>query len=466
MAANEAETDVAVIGGGPGGYTAAFHAADLGLKVTLINDEDDLGGVCLLRGCIPSKALLTLCEIVENAEMAKDKGIAFSAPRINRSKVCRWKDRMVDQLAKGLAQLCERRNIRRIAGRARFTGKRTLEIEGGEASRLRFRHAIVATGSHPLALSNIEIKPGGRIMDSTGALALAEIPDKLLVVGGGYVGLELGQVYATLGSRVTLVEATDRLMGNVDRDLVTPLQSALESRFEAIHFNTTVSELRETEKRVRAILAGDKEGRRYFDRVLVAVNRVPNTEGLGLEDAEIEVDEEGFIRVDDKRRSTNASVFAIGDAAGGMMLAHEAMHAGKVAAEVIAGYPAGYDVRAVPAVVYTHPQIAWCGLTEPQAKAQDIEVEISRFSWRASGRALTLDANSGMTKLVMDPETGVVLGVGIVGPQAENLIAEAVHAIEMGATATDLALTMHPHPTLSETLGGAAQKWLGSATEL
>ena len=466
MPENEGETDLAVIGGGPGGYTAAFRAADLGLEVTLINEENDLGGVCLLRGCIPSKALLSLCEIVENAEMTKDKGIAFRAPRINRGKVCRWKDQVVGQLTQGLAQLCKRRKIRRITGRARFADECTLEIDGGDAGKLRFRHAIVATGSHPLSLPDIGIKPGGRIMDSTGALALAEIPDKLLVVGGGYVGLELGQVYATLGSRVTLVEATDRLMGNADRDLVKPLQSALASRFEAIHFNTTVGDLRETEKRVRATLEGEEQGRRYFDRVLVAVNRAPNTGGLGLQEAGVEVDDNGFIRVDDHRRSSSERVYAIGDAAGGMMLAHEAMHEGKVAAEAIAGRAAGYDVRAVPAVVYTHPQVAWCGLTEQQAEAQEIQVKVSRFPWQASGRALTLDASSGMTKLVIDPETGVVLGAGIVGPRAENLIAEAVHAIEMGATATDLALTVHPHPTLSETLGGAADRWLDSATEL
>jgi dihydrolipoamide dehydrogenase len=466
MTHKRTETDVAVIGGGPGGYAAAFRAAALGLDVALVSDEETLGGACLKRGCIPSKALLSLSDLIEETDHAADRGLHFRAPRIDLAGIREWKSGLVDTLTGGLDKLAGKKGVEVFNGRARFSDGNTLSVEGGDTATIAFRHAVIATGSRPNPLPGLEFREGGRIMDSAGALELADIPDKLLVVGGGYVGLELGTVYAALGSRVTLAEATDRLMGNADRDLVEPLEKRLQNIFQAIHYNTEVTEARETRKKVRVVLEGRKKARREFDRVLVAVSRSPNSEDLGLDDAGVETDDDGFIRVDHRRRTSTDHIYAIGDVAGGMLLAHEAMFEGKVAAEVIAGQPAAYDVRAVPAVVYTHPQVAWCGLTEKEAESAGREVEVVRFPWRASGRALTMGAGDGFTKLILDTRDGRVLGVGMVGAGAEGLIAEGVHALEMGATARDLALTMHPHPTLSETLGEAAELFLGAATHL
>lgn len=457
------ETEVVVIGGGPGGYAAAFRAKDLGLDVTLVDAEAKLGGVCLLRGCIPSKTLLHFVQLIHEARAAADRGVAFGAPSIDLAKLRGWKDQVVDGLAEGLAELCRKRGVRLIKAKARLENATQVHLEGSDLTAIQFKHAIIATGSRPVALPGTEFKPDGRVMSSAGALALKDIPEKLLVVGGGYVGLEMGMVYAALGSRVTLAEMGGRLMANADQDLVKPLARRVEKLFAAVHLNTRVTGLEETEDKVKVALEGQEASKDAFDRVLVAIGRKPNTDALGLETTDVALDEKGFIKVDSQRRAEDPHLFAIGDAAGGALLAHEAMLEGKVAAEAIAGEPSAFDVRAVPAVVYTDPQIAWCGLTEEEAKVQKREVAVLKYPWQASGRARSMGAD-GLTKLIIEPETGRLLGVGIVGSQAESLIAEGVLAIEMGALAQDLALTIHPHPTLSETLGEAAELFLGRAT--
>lgn len=461
------QAQVLVLGAGPGGYAAAFRAADLGLDVTLVSDEPRLGGVCLLRGCIPSKALLHLAELRLAAGEAVEIGLDLGEPSWDLERVRAWKDGIVERLTDGLAKLCEDRGIQRIRGRGRFAGPNRLLLSDSDYSSVDFEHAIIATGSRPFVPPGLDVRPDGRVMDSTGALALPDIPERLLVVGGGYVGLELGSVYAALGSRVTLVELSDRLMAGADPDLVKPLRQRLGDLFEDIRLGTKVSSAEESDDQVLVTLEGDDGGgEETFERVLVAVGRRPNTDDLGLEEAGVETNEAGHVRVDERRRTSAQGIFAIGDAAGGMRLAHEAMREGKVAAEVIAGRPAAFDARAVPAVVYTDPQVAWCGLTEEQAREEGREVEVTRFPWRASGRALTTRAPEGLTKLVLEPATGRVLGMGAVGRGAEGLVAEGMLAVEMGALAEDLALGIHPHPTLSETLGEAAERFRGAATHL
>ena len=458
------ETQVLVIGGGPGGYAAAFRAADLGLDVTLVNDEPQLGGVCLLRGCIPSKALLSLTELIHEAREAADKGVAFTDPNIDLAKLRAWKNRVTTTLARGLESLCQQRGVQLVKGLATFRDANQVRLQGADIAGIQFKHAIIATGSRPIPLPGSEFRKGGRVMNSTDALALQDIPDKLLVVGGGYIGLEMGMAYAALGSQVTLVEMTDRLLGNADRDLVKPLARQIENRLAAVYLNTKVSALEETSDLVRVTLEGEKTGQETFDRVLVAISRTPNTADLELKNTAVELDDNGFIKVDEMQRTAAKHIFAIGDSAGGMLLAHKAMFEGKVAAEVIAGEPAAFDVQAIPAVVYTDPQIAWCGLTEQAAAAQGQKIETAKFPWRASGRGLSMGFTDGLTKLVLEPESGRLLGVGIVGRQAEALIAEGVLAVEMGAVARDLTLIIHPHPTLSETLGEAAEVFLGGST--
>jgi dihydrolipoamide dehydrogenase len=469
------ETAVLVLGDGPGGYAAAFRAADLGLDVTLVSDAERMGGVCLLRGCIPSKALLHLAEQSLAARAAADMGLDFGfdtdqhppGPRWDIERVRGWTDRVVTRLTDGLAELCERRGIQRIRGRGTFAGPRRLVLSDSEFSSVDFRHAIIATGSLPTAPPGLEPRPDGRIMDSSGALALRDIPERLLVVGGGYVGLELGSVYAAAGSRVTLIEMADRLLPAADADLVRPLQARLDGLFEAIRLNTRIASADAQDDAVRVTLAGpDGEEEVTFERVLIATGRRPNSAELGLETVGIATDKAGHIRVNAERRTSARHIFAIGDVTGGLQLAHEAMAEGKVAAEVIAGHRAALDARAVPAVIYTDPQIAWCGLTEAAAERAGREVHVSRFPWRASGRALTMGAEDGLTKLILAPDTGRVLGFGAVGRGAEGLVAEAVLAVEMGALADDLALAVHPHPSLAETLGEAAERFLGLPTHL
>lgn len=461
------ETRLLVLGGGPGGYAAAFRAADLGLEVTLVDDAPDLGGTCLLRGCIPSKALLEVADLVLGSRAAAVRGLRFDDPEIDLEAMRKWKDGIVRQLAGGLATLCERRVVQRIRGRGRFAGPQRLLLDDSDYSSVEFEQAIIATGSRPLVPPGLAISADGRVMDSTGALALPDVPGRLLVVGGGYVGLELGTVYAALGSRVTVAEMSDRLMGGTDPDLVEPLARRLEGLFEAIHLETRVAAAAEGRDGVAVTLEGaGVDGEERFDRVLVAVGRVPNTDDLGLDEVGVEVGDDGVIAVDAQRRSNVGHLLAIGDAAGGLKLAHEAMHEGRVAAEVVAGRPAAFEPRAVPAVVYTDPEIAWCGLTEGAAQQDGIEVDVLRFPWRASGRALTMGGEDGLTKLLVAPGSGRLLGMGAVGRGAEGLVAEAVLAIEMGAVAEDLALSIHPHPGLAETLGEAAQLFLGGSTHL
>lgn len=461
------ETQVAVIGGGPGGYAAAFRAADLGLEVTLVEEEPRCGGTCLLRGCIPSKALLQTAEIIWDAAEAARRGVRFPTPELDLVKLRAWKDGIIDTLASGLDRLAKKRNVQIVRARAVFENAHTLRLEGSDLTHLTFQHAVIAVGSEPLSLPGVSLKPNGRIMDSTGALAVHDIPARLLVVGGGYIGLELGCAYAVFGSRVSLVHRAERILGGVDDDLVRPLVKRIGGLFESVRLETEVEALREDADGVTAVLRGPSETREErFDRVLIAVGRAPRSRGLGLEALGIATDEAGFIRVDGQRRTSMPHIYAVGDVAGHPMLAHKAMREGKVAAEAIAGMPSAYDVQAVPAVVYTDPQIAWAGLTETEARRKNMAVKIARFPWGASGRALTMDAADGLTKILFDPESGRILGMGIVGRGAETMIAEGVLALEMGASAEDVALTVHAHPTLSETEGEAAEVFLGSATHL
>lgn len=463
----EQEAELLVIGSGPGGYAAAFRAADLGLDVTMVDPAQRPGGVCLYKGCIPSKTFLFLAELIHDARRAERMGITFDKPRIDLKALREWKANVIDTMADGLVSLSNRRGVQLLQGRAQFESANTARLHDCEVSHIKFRHAIIATGSRPIPFPGTDFKPGGRIMSSSGALALADVPQSLLIVGGGYVGLELGTVYAALGSRVSLVELEGRLLSGVDADLVEPLQRRLNTIFESIHLKTKVASLQETDDGVAVILEGDVEKpEQRFDRVLVAIGREVSVTDIGLEKTKVELDDRGFIKVDDQLRTTDERIFAVGDVAGGLMLAHKATREGKVAAEVIAGKPSAFDVRAIPAVVYTDPQIAWCGLTEEQARAEKIPIKVLRFPWKFSGRATTMGAPEGLTKIIADPETGRIVGVGICGRNTEGLISEGVLAIEIGALAEDMALSIHPHPTLSETEGEAAELYLGSATHI
>jgi dihydrolipoamide dehydrogenase len=451
------EIDVVVIGGGPGGYSAAFRCAELGLETVVVDAGKRLGGACLFEGCIPSKALLHVAAVVGEAERAKEFGVNFGEPRISLDPLRKWKsERVIGKLARGLASVARGKNVEVVGGRAVFEDGRSLRVQGDEPQTIRFKHAIVATGSQPAPLPGLSVT-SERILDSASALELPEIPTRLLVIGGGYIGLELGQVYAALGSQVTLVEMTDGLLPGVDRDLVQPLARRCEKTFAAIHLGTRVSDLREVGDTVQARV-GDATA--TFDRVLVAVGRRPETAGLGLEATRAKLGARGFIEVDERGRTADPHVWAVGDVTGEPMLAHRAMRQGKVAAEAIAGRPVAFDNVVVPAVVFTDPEVAWCGLSETAAAAAGRAVKVARFAWAASGRAATLGRSDGVTKLVVDPDTGRVLGVGIVGPGAGELIGEGALAVETAMVAEDLALTIHTHPTLSETLMEAAETLL------
>jgi len=454
------EVDVAVVGGGPGGYSAAFRCAELGLETVVIDADRQLGGACLFEGCIPSKALLHVAAVVSEAERAKEWGVDFGEPRISLDPLRKWKqERVVGRLARGLAGVAKNKGVTVIGGRAAFENSSTLRIEGEALQKIRFKHAIVATGSEPSPLPGVALR-SDRVMDSTAALELPDIPERLLVIGGGYIGLELGTVYATLGSRVTLVEMTDGLLPGVDRDLVQPLQRRIEKLFAAVHLRTKVTGLREAGDRIEAALEGQEP--QAFDRVLVAVGRRARSGSLGLEATGVRLtDRGGFIRIDERGRTEDPHVYAVGDVTGEPMLAHRAMRQGKVAAEALAGQPAAFDNMAIPAVVFTDPEIAWCGLSEAQAKSQGMETKVSKFQWAASGRAAAIGRADGLTKLVADAASGRVVGVGIVGPGAGELIAEATLAVETAALVEDVAATIHAHPTLSETLMEAAENLLG-----
>jgi dihydrolipoamide dehydrogenase len=461
--------NIAVIGGGPGGYAAAFLAADLGMTVTLIDPELNPGGVCLYRGCIPSKALLHVAKLLEESHQAKDWGIEFAAPKIDLARLRSWKENVVKKLTGGLGVLSKQRKVKYVQGRAAFENSTTLLVtktDGSEES-LPFDRIVIATGSRPTAVSTLKLDTP-RMMDSTGALNLDDIPGSLLVVGGGYIGLELGSVYAALGTRVTVVEMLPGLLPGADRDLVLPLHKRLQKMFAQILLNTTVTAVKDEGNGIRATFDGPeiKEREKVFDRVLVSVGRKPNSEIPGLEKTRVQVGPRGFIQVNKQLQTDDASIYAIGDVVGEPMLAHKASHEGRVAVEAIAGHKVAFEPNAIPAVVFTDPEVAWCGLTETQAQKENRAVNVAKFPWAASGRALTLDRPEGMTKLIIDPETERVLGVGMVGVGAGELIAEGVLAIEMAALASDVALTIHPHPTLSETIMQSAEVFFGTSTDI
>lgn len=467
--AGNSSLNIAVIGAGPGGYAAAFLAADLGMSVTIIDPELNPGGVCLYRGCIPSKALLHVAKLVEEAHQAKDWGIEFGAPKIDLNRLRSFKENVVKKLTGGLGVLSKQRKVRYVQGRAAFENSTTLTVSkvDGTQESLTFDRIIIATGSRPAVVPTLKLDTP-RMMDSTGGLNLEDIPGSLLVVGGGYIGLELGSVYAALGTRVTVVEMLPGILPGADRDLVLPLHKRLEKMFEGILLNTTVASVKDEGNSIRATLKAQDGNiqEKAFDRVLVSVGRKPNSEIPGLEKTQVKVGPKGFIQVNKQLQTDDPSIYAIGDVVGEPMLAHKASHEGRVAVEAIAGHKVAFEPNAIPAVVFTDPEVAWCGLTETQAEKENREIKVAKFPWAASGRAITLDRPEGMTKLIIEPQTERVLGVGIVGVGAGELIAEGVLAIEMAALAKDVALTIHPHPTLSETVMESAEVFYGTSTHI
>jgi dihydrolipoamide dehydrogenase len=461
--------NIAVVGAGPGGYAAAFLAADLGMSVTLIDPEVNPGGVCLYRGCIPSKALLHVAKLIEESEQAKNWGIEFPAPKIDLTRLRSWKEGVVKKLTGGLGILSKQRKVKYVQGRAAFENSTTLRVtkpDGSEES-LSFDRIVLATGSRPAIVPTLKLDTP-RMMDSTGALNLEDIPGTLLVVGGGYIGLELGSVYAALGTRVTVVEMLPGLLPGADRDLVLPLHKRLEKLFDGILLNTTVASVKNEGTGIRATLKGQDGNvqEKVFDRVLVSVGRKPNSGIPGLEKTQVKVGPKGFIQVNKQLQTADPAVYAIGDVVGEPMLAHKAMHEGRTAVEAIAGHKVAFEPNAIPAVVFTDPEVAWCGLTETQAQNENREIKVAKFPWAASGRAVAIDRPEGLTKLLFDPQSERVLGVGIVGAGAGEMIAEGVLAIEMAALASDVALTIHPHPTLSETVMESAEVFFGTSTHI
>jgi len=464
---DEVQADLLVLGAGPGGYTAAFRAADLGKSVVLVERHSALGGVCLNVGCIPSKTLLHMAGVIDSASELREAGIDFGEPRFDLDAIRGRKNAVVKTLARGLSGLARQREVRVVTGVGSFESPNRLSVQSGdEATSIAFENAIIAVGSRASMLPGLPDQDP-RLMDSTAALEIEEIPKRLLVIGGGIIGLEMATIYAALGSEVTVVELLGSLMAEADPDLVQPLEERIRKRYAGIYLETRVTAIEARAEGLRVSFAGsDAPPSGIFDRVLVAVGRTPNGALIGAERAGVEVDERGFIHVDEKRRTNVPHIFAIGDVTGPPLLAHKAVHEGKIAAEVVAGLPASYDPRAVPAVAYTDPEIAWMGLSESEAESKGIAIEKAVFPWAASGRALALGRKEGLTKLLFSSESGLLLGAGIVGSNAGELIAEAVLALEMGADAEDIALTVHAHPTLSETLGFAAEIADGTITDL
>lgn len=457
-----------VIGAGPGGYAAAFLAADLGMEVAIVEKETNPGGVCLYHGCIPSKAFLHVAQIIREAKHAKAFGIEYNEPKIDVNKLRDWKQSVVSKLTGGLGQLARARKIKYFQGEASFINSNTLKIKktDGSSEELSFQKAILATGSHPTVMPDL---PGSAdIWDSTGALNMENVPENLLVVGGGYIGMELGTVYHELGSRVSVVEMTPGLLPGADRDLTDVLNKRVKSLFAKIMLETKVVKM-ESGKNGITVTFADKAGNGFkeeYNKVLVSIGRRPNSENLGLENTKVKVTGRGFVEINDQRQTTDPNIYAVGDIAGDPMLAHKASHEGRVAVEAIAGKRVAFEPQAIPAVVFTDPEIAWCGLTEMDAAKAGLDVTVVKFPWGASGRALTLDRTDGLTKLIIDPKTQRILGVGIVGVGAGEMIAEGVIAIEMGAVAQDLKLSIHPHPTLSETIMEAAESLEGRSTHI
>jgi len=453
-------TQLVVIGAGPGGYAAAFYAADLGLQVTLVDPEENPGGVCLHRGCIPSKALLHVAKLIHESREAKNWGVEFSEPKIDLDKLRAFKDDVVKKLTSGTGGLAKQRKINHIRGTGVFKNSNTLDVTllDGAKQELTFENCIIATGSRPTVVPSLWID-SPRLLDSTGALALEDIPNSMLVIGGGYIGLEMGTVYASLGTEITVVEMMPSILPGADKDLVRVLQKSLNAKFKNILTETKVLSLKEVKGGIEVEIEnknGEKSKQKY-DKVLMTIGRRPNSENIGLENTDVKVNQKGFIEIDGQRRTAEANIFAIGDVAGEPMLAHKASHEGHTAVEAILGEKAVFEPAAIPAVVFTDPELAWAGLTESQAKEQGLKVE-------ASGRALTQDRIDGMTKLLIEPETERILGIGLVGAGAGELVSEGVLAIEMAANATDLKLTIHPHPTLSETLMETAEMVFGTCT--
>ncbi len=459
------KTEIVVVGAGPGGYAAAFYAADKGKKVILVEREKRLGGVCLNRGCIPSKALLHATKLISEAKESAHRGIEFTSPKIELSKLRAWKESILEKLGGGIASLAKARGVEVMQGRGHFEDSKTLRVETSEGQKfVNYDHAIIAVGSKSAMPKAFDLG-NPRVMTSREALEIEDVPETLLVVGGGYIGMELGTVYAALGSKAVVVEALDAVLTGADADLSRFVVRRAEKMFREIRVKTKVLKMATEGKQIQVEMEVDgRKNSELYDRVLVSVGRTPNCDDLGLENTKVERDDKGFIRVNAQQQTADSAIFAIGDAAGGVLLAHKASKEGRIAVEAIAGEQSEFKDIIIPAVVFTDPELAWCGLTEAEARAKDIKIEVARFPWAASGRALTHDRTDGMTKLIVDPESERILGVGICGAGAGELIAEGVVAIEMGATAQDLALAVHPHPTLSETLMEAAEVFYGHAT--
>ncbi|MBL8006999.1 MAG: dihydrolipoyl dehydrogenase [Ignavibacteria bacterium] len=458
-----------VLGAGPGGYAAAFLAADLGMDVLLIDEEKNPGGVCLYKGCIPSKALLHLAKLISDSKDAKNFGLNFSKPEIDLNKVRHWKNDVVNKLTSGLGQLGRQRKISYLQGYAKLKDNSSIEFsdKSGKSEIIQFDNLIIATGSSPANFPGIDIDHSV-ILDSTSALDINDIPKTMLVIGGGYIGLELGTVYANFGTKVTVTEMLPGILNGADKDLVSVLSKKVNTLFESVKLSTKVLEIKKVKNGVKVTFENNNSEKsdEIFDKVLISIGRKPNSINLGLENTKAETDEKGFIKVDKQLRTAEKNIFAIGDVAGEPMLAHKASHEGRTAVEVIAGHKYEFSPKAIPAVVFTDPEIAWCGITEEQAKMQNMNVTVSKFPWAASGRAMTLGRTDGLTKLIIDKDSGRILGVGIAGTGAGDLISECVLAVEMGANADDLKLTIHPHPTLSETIMEAAEVFFGQSTHI
>ena len=459
------KTEIVVVGAGPGGYAAAFYAADKGKKVIMVEQDERLGGICLNHGCIPSKALLHAAKLITEASDSDFRGISFGKPKIDLGKMRSWKESIVQKLAQGVSGLAKKRGVEVMHGRGYFEDSGTLRVETPSGQKfIAFENAIVAVGSKSAMPSTFDLG-NKRIMTSTEALQLEEIPKSLLVVGGGYIGMELGTVYATLGSKVVLVEALDSILTGTDTDLIRPVMRYAEKSFKEVRLRTKVVKMATSGKQIKATMELEgKEKEELYDRILVSVGRVPNCNDLGLENTKVTRDENGFIQVNERQQTSDSGIYAIGDVVGGVLLAHKASKEARVAVDVLTGEPNAFEDVVMPAVVFTDPEVAWCGLTELEAKNKGITVEVAKFPWSASGRALSFDRTDGLTKLIIEPETERVLGVGIVGAGAGELISEGVLAIEMGATAEDVAESVHPHPTLSETLSECAELYYGYST--
>ncbi|MFA5087707.1 MAG: dihydrolipoyl dehydrogenase [Candidatus Omnitrophota bacterium] len=461
---SDRHTQLLIIGAGPGGYTAAFLAADQGREVTLVDMKKDLGGVCLSRGCIPSKTLLNVAKIISQSQEAKGLGIEFARPQIDLEKIRQRKNAVIHKLSAGLALLCKQRQISFIQGKASFQDSRTVSVQGQDGQQcLSFDNCVLATGSYPLAFP--QAPNSSCIMNSTSALEIENVPPRLLVIGGGYIGLELGTVYCEFGSKVNVAEIAPRLLYGCDQDLVAILEKRLRKRFESIRLEIEITQIKKSEKNI-LVTFKEKNGKTLteeFDKILVTVGRAPKAQDLGLEKTQVELNERGFVKVNEIQQTTDPNIYAVGDVAGGPLLAHKASLEGRIVAECLRGQKTRLKTKVIPAVIYTNPEIAWCGLTEEQAAKENRKVQVSQFSWTASGRAMTLNRTDGLTKLILDPETKRVLGAGIVGVEAGELISECVLAIEKGATAADIKSCSHPHPTLSETIKEAAEASLGDS---